>query len=252
MAVREVELVGGSACARRGVDDDRVDHHARQSRPYAPAFMRTPPPAVPGIAEANSKPPRPASRARCRQTAFGAPPPATSTSPRRAPRRARPPSRSTSASTPSSATSRFEPSPIVSTASLVARPTRAARPARRASRAREEARRPAGADRRVARERRRARPSHAPSTRDGPTARSTSPAPTTSSDVAGPARRRSRSAPSRPSVSTPRAPRGPESVDDELPAHAGHRLLARVDLRHRDVVGRRERRCELAGEVPRA
>ena len=43
--------------------------------------MRTPPPAVPGIADANSKPPRPAARARWRQTAFVAPPPATSTSP---------------------------------------------------------------------------------------------------------------------------------------------------------------------------
>ena len=47
-----------------------------QSRPYAPAFMRTPPPAVPGIAHANSIPPRPAALARCRLTAFGAPPPA--------------------------------------------------------------------------------------------------------------------------------------------------------------------------------
>ena len=35
---------------------------ARQSRPYAPAFMRAPPPAVPGIAAANSKPPSPAAR----------------------------------------------------------------------------------------------------------------------------------------------------------------------------------------------
>ena len=43
--------------------------------------MRTPPPAVPGIADANSSPPSPASRARCRQTAFFAPPPATSVSP---------------------------------------------------------------------------------------------------------------------------------------------------------------------------
>ncbi len=39
--------------------------------------MRTPPPTVPGIAEANSKPRRPAARARCRQVAFVAPPPAT-------------------------------------------------------------------------------------------------------------------------------------------------------------------------------
>ena len=49
-----------------------------QSRPYAPAFIFTPPPAVPGIAHANSKPPSPAARARWRQTAFVAPPPARS------------------------------------------------------------------------------------------------------------------------------------------------------------------------------
>ncbi len=48
-----------------------------QSRPYAPAFILTPPPTVPGIAHANSKPPSSASRARCRQTALAAPPPAT-------------------------------------------------------------------------------------------------------------------------------------------------------------------------------
>ena len=39
--------------------------------------MTTPPPAVPGIAHANSSPPSPASRARWRHTAFVAPPPAT-------------------------------------------------------------------------------------------------------------------------------------------------------------------------------
>ena len=32
-----------------------------------------PPPIVPGMAQANSKPPSPAARARCRQTAFAAP-----------------------------------------------------------------------------------------------------------------------------------------------------------------------------------
>ena len=125
-----------------------------QSRPYAPAFILTPPPTVPGMAQANSKPPRPASRARWRQTAFVAPPPAarpggpTSTA-------ASSPSRwITSASTPSSATSRFEPSPTTTIsrlfdcrvaeclAELVERP----RPSERA-------RRPARADRRELRER---------------------------------------------------------------------------------------------------
>ena len=63
---------------------------ARQSRPYAPAFMRTPPPAVPGIADANSKPPSPR-RARDE---------ARPRSPRRRPRRAPPLRRARSASSP--------------------------------------------------------------------------------------------------------------------------------------------------------
>ena len=50
---------------------------ADMSLPYAPAFIQTAPPTVPGMAHANSKPPSPAARARWRQTASGAPPPAS-------------------------------------------------------------------------------------------------------------------------------------------------------------------------------
>ena len=51
VAVREVELGRRRACARRRRRRrPRRSSTARQSLPYAPAFMRTPPPAVPGIA----------------------------------------------------------------------------------------------------------------------------------------------------------------------------------------------------------
>src|SRR5256714_142206 len=86
-----------------------------QSPPYAPAFIHTPPPTVPGMAHANSKPPRPAARARCRATAFAAPPPTRSTSPSTSTAASSPPSLRTSASTPSSAASMFEPSPTTAT-----------------------------------------------------------------------------------------------------------------------------------------
>ena len=97
-----------------------------QSRPYAPAFMRTPAPAVPGIAHANSRPPRPASRARCRHTAFVAPPPARRTTPSISTAASSSSRRSTSASTPSSETSRFEPSPTGRTARPSSRAKRSA------------------------------------------------------------------------------------------------------------------------------
>src|SRR5262245_2142543 len=88
-----------------------------QSEPYAPAFIRTPPPAVPGMAQANSRPPSPASRARCRQTAFAAPPPTRRRWPSISTSARSPASRRTSASTLSSAARRFEPSPTVRIAS---------------------------------------------------------------------------------------------------------------------------------------
>ena len=130
---------------------------AAQSRPYAPAFIHTPPPAVPGIAQANSKPPRPAARARCRQTAFVAPPPATSTpSP--------PPCVRQLAREPQH--ERVDARRRRRARSSRARPTTTSSPAPRAQRERllelgqrprprERARRPAGADRRQPRRARR-------------------------------------------------------------------------------------------------
>src|SRR5437773_1063406 len=54
--VRQAALVPSTTSARTRIAD--------QSLPYAPAFIRTPPPTVPGIAHANSNPPRPAARTR--------------------------------------------------------------------------------------------------------------------------------------------------------------------------------------------
>jgi hypothetical protein len=109
--VRQCAPVASATSARRST--------AATSPPWAPAFIRTAPPTVPGIAHANSNPPRPAARARWRQTARAAPPP-----PRRTPSpvsaRARSPrSRTTRPSKPWSATSRFEPRPTTPIASPV-------------------------------------------------------------------------------------------------------------------------------------
>ena len=77
VTIRETELGGRQpARAASASTTSARSRIAAQSDPYAPAFIRTPPPAVPGIAQANSRPPSPAPRARCRQTAFVAPPPA--------------------------------------------------------------------------------------------------------------------------------------------------------------------------------
>ena len=59
--IRESELVEVEPTGAVGVDDERARQAPATSRCRTrPAFMRTPPPAVPGIAHANSKPPRPA------------------------------------------------------------------------------------------------------------------------------------------------------------------------------------------------
>ena len=88
--VREPELGGRQPAAPSASTTSARSRIAPSREPYAPAFIRTPPPAVPGIAQANSRPPRPAARARWRQTAFVAPPPARSSSPSTRPPRARP------------------------------------------------------------------------------------------------------------------------------------------------------------------
>ena len=113
MPVGEPEVRRGEPAFSFGETTSARSRIPDQSAPYAPAFMRTPPPAVPGIAHANSSPPRPAARARWRHTAFVAPPPARSTSPSSSIAARSPSSRRTSASTPSSAASMFEPRPTV-------------------------------------------------------------------------------------------------------------------------------------------
>jgi len=75
------------------------------------------PPAGPGIAPRNSKPPSPASRARWRHTAFVAPPPADRNCALVSTAASSPSSLNTSASTPSSAANMFEPNPTTTTSS---------------------------------------------------------------------------------------------------------------------------------------
>ena len=117
--------------------------------------MRTPPPAVPGIAEANSKPAEPGvARAvqadRVRRAAAGD----EHRRRRRAPAASSPASRSTSASTPSSCDEQVRAEPDrLDREALVARPREQLLELVDRPRPREEARRPAGADRREARER---------------------------------------------------------------------------------------------------
>ena len=140
--------------------------------------------------------------------------------PRPPPRRARPPSRSASASTPSSAISRFEPRPIVTTAS----PSPAAQPSASSSsakalRASEMPRRAADPDRRQPPERDVLLDRHASLSRRSGTARSTSPAPTVSATSPGRARAARKAAPcSTLGVQPTVDPRSHlrEGVDDEL------------------------------------
>ena len=206
---RTVELVRhGTVRAPSASTTTASTSTSRHSRPYAPAFMRTPPPAVPGSP----------TRTRTRRDPLPRAGVDTPRWARRRPRRARrrrrraaaspPASLITSASTPSSWTSTFEPSPITSTATpAVARPAQRLLQLVDRLRAREPARGAAGADRRVPRERD-VLLDHAvePSREPGPV------------DVAGAERRAGRHRcghggrgaprPARPSASTPRARRG--------------------------------------------
>ena len=223
MPVREAELGRRQPAGALGRDHERPHEHSDQSLPYAPAFIQTPPPAVPGIAQANSKPPRPASRARWRQTAFVAPPPATSTSPSTVDRGelAREPEHERVDAVVGGEQVRAEPDD--------ARPPARARAAQR-ERLLELGERRAAARTRAPGRRYRSssaaragRPprsfTRAPRATSGP-ARSTSPAPTRQHDVAGP--RPARDEPgavldaSAPSRAHPGRAR--ERVDDELAA----------------------------------
>ena len=83
--LRKTRLDEEKEKAKKGEDTPYPSWEAlrKEDREQAPAIILTPPPTVPGIAHANSKPPRPAARTRCRQTAFAAPPPATARPPAR-------------------------------------------------------------------------------------------------------------------------------------------------------------------------
>src|SRR5688572_21087946 len=197
------------------------------------------------MAQTNSMPPSSAARARCRQTASGAPPPPTSVpSPASALARS-PASLSTRPGTPSSATSRLEPRPTTATGT----PSPAAQASRSTS-----------SSTLAGSENQRAGPP-VPSVvyRLSGTFSFTRPA------LPGGAGSRGRRLPRPPSgqphpAARARRPadRHPRAglegaVDDDLPADARDRLLARgVDLHdHRGVRGR-ERRSEISSDVNRA
>src|SRR5262249_44119504 len=212
-----------------------------------------PPPAVPGIADANSKPPRPALRARWSETAFGAPPPAMRRSPS-ARTAARPPaSLRTSASTPSSCTSMFEPSPTTSTAIARCRAQRTA--STRSSIVSTCANQPAGPPVPIVVKRESATPSSTRATLaakqvDGPVDVACA---EHDQHVPGP---RVPLQPLRALLDRRRPPRQhaqvAERVDDQLAGDAGHGLLAgRVDVGDGDVVRGRKRAPELPRQVAR-
>ena len=152
MAIRELELVDVERLRAVRSTTTASISTSFHSRPYAPAFIRTPPPAVPGIADANSNPPRPAARARWRHTAFAAPPPATSRRPRCEPRRARPRASARARRPRRRGRARSSRARSPRPHSLLARPAQQLVQLVDRLRPREPARRAAGADRRVARE----------------------------------------------------------------------------------------------------
>ena len=216
-----------------------------------------PPPIVPGIAHANSKPPSPASRARWRQTAFAAPAPARMTSPSTSTRASSPPSLRTSASTPASAARRFEPRPTTATAMpRSAAHCRSSATSSGVSGRAKRARRPAGPERRVAGELDSLLDLHASRSSTIAAARSTSPAPSVRTVSPG----RAQLATSSAAVLERRRPADPHSrprdrelVDDQPPAHARHRSLARgIDLGHARGVRAGERLREAVRQVTRS
>src|SRR5581483_10004534 len=197
---------------------------------------------------------RPAARARCRHTAFAAPPPARSTSPSSSTWASGPASFTTRASTPSSWASTFEPSPIASTSTRLscAHASTSCSSSIDSGRANHRA----------------GPPVPIVVWRASGTFSSTDP--NLSGEqadgavhVAGAeheqdvAPARTAQEPLRTGVDR-RRPAGEHTavgqrVDDELPGDTRHRLLARrIDVGHRDVVRGRERTSELVGEVPRA
>src|SRR5215217_7305007 len=99
------------------------------SPPWAPAFIRTPPPTVPGIATANAIPPSEALADRAATLGSGVAAPASSSFPSTSTRRNRSPRWTTIPGQPPSATSMFDPRPTISsgTGAVPSTPARAAR-----------------------------------------------------------------------------------------------------------------------------
>ena len=106
------------------------------SLPWAPAFMRTPPPTVPGMATANAIPPREALAERAATPGRGVAAPASSSVPSTSTRRKRWPRWSTIPGQPPSATSMLDPRPTISSGTGAARstPASAARSSRLSAR----------------------------------------------------------------------------------------------------------------------
>ena len=130
---------GGSCLAPRRAGGSPVrwntsaqTRRSASSLPWAPAFMRTPPPTVPGMATANAIPPREALAERAATPGRGVAAPASSSVPSTSTRRKRWPRWSTIPGQPRSATSMLDPRPTISSGTGAARstPARAARSSR--------------------------------------------------------------------------------------------------------------------------
>src|SRR5829696_2069301 len=106
------------------------------SPPWAPAFIRTPPPTVPGIATAKAIPPSEALADRAATLGSGVAPPASSSLPSTSTRRNRSPRCSTIPGQPPSATSMLDPRPTISsgTGAVRSTPARASRSPRPSAR----------------------------------------------------------------------------------------------------------------------
>ena len=89
------------------------------SLPWAPAFIRTPPPTVPGMATANAIPPSDALAERAARLGRGVAAPASSSVPSTSTRRKRWPRWRTIPGQPPSATSMFDPRPTTSSGTPV-------------------------------------------------------------------------------------------------------------------------------------
>ncbi len=109
-----------------------------RSPAWAPAFIATAPPTVPGMLAPHSRPSSPFAAARCTARGSEAPPPHQTSSPRTEMLVSRPVRRSTKPRNPSSETIRLEPRPTTATGTRASRAHASAptTPANEATRAR--------------------------------------------------------------------------------------------------------------------